>query len=99
MRPRYWARIQSSLNRFATWIVTLDRSSATCAFNGLIQVLNCCSGSSCASCSTQLSHRLLPASAPPGPARLPFCPPLLLVVLRCGSPLAPPPPLLRPRPL
>ncbi|MNV08981.1 hypothetical protein D3C71_994610 [compost metagenome] len=64
MRPAYCARIQSSLNRLPTSTVTLEKSSATWAIRGLIQVLNCCSGRSCASCSTQACHRPWPASAP-----------------------------------
>ena len=48
--------------------MTLDRSSMTWADSGLIQVLNCCYGNSCASWSTQESHRLCPASDPVGPA-------------------------------
>ena len=59
--PAYWARIQSSLKRLATNSVTREKSSATWAASGLIQVLNCCSGSSCASWSTQACHRLSPA--------------------------------------
>ncbi|MCY1366993.1 hypothetical protein D9M69_539070 [compost metagenome] len=58
--PAYWARIQSSLKRLATNTVMRERSSATCAVRGLIQVLNCCSDSSCASWSTQACHRLSP---------------------------------------
>ena len=46
MRLEYWARTQSSLKRLATKIVTLVKSSETSATRGLIQVLNCCSGSS-----------------------------------------------------
>ena len=62
--PAYWARIQSSLKRLATNTVMRDRSSATCAVSGLIQVLNCCSDSSCASWSTQACQRLSPMPSP-----------------------------------
>ena len=56
MREAYWARIQSILKRLATAIVTLEPSAATTADRGRIQVLNCCSGISCARRSTQVSH-------------------------------------------
>ena len=49
MRDAYWARIQSSLKRLPTTTLTLEKSSDTRACRGLIQVLNCCSGSSWAS--------------------------------------------------
>ena len=41
------------LKRLATSSVTLEKSGATWAVRGLIQVLNCCSGRSWASCSVQ----------------------------------------------
>ncbi|MDT4841978.1 hypothetical protein FQZ97_758570 [compost metagenome] len=57
IRDAYWARIQSSLKRLATDTTTLDASADTLAESGRIQVLNCCSGISCASLSTQASQR------------------------------------------
>ena len=57
MRAAYCARIQSILKRLATCSVTLEASGATLAASGRIQVLNCCSGMSCASRSTQVCHR------------------------------------------
>src|SRR5450830_37103 len=42
-------------------MVILDRSSGAWATRGLIQVLNCCSGSSWASCSIHACQRLCPA--------------------------------------
>src|SRR3569832_842685 len=84
IRPEYWARTQSSLNRLATKTVTFEKSPATCAESGVIQVLNCCSGSSCASWSIQACHRLSPAPAPTPAARLLFCPSLILGSRLCG---------------
>src|SRR5437660_1761444 len=84
MRPEYCARTQSSLNRLATNSVTLEKSSETCATSGLIQVLNCCSGSSCASWSAHACHRLSPAPMAALAARLLFCPSLILGSCLCG---------------
>src|SRR3954462_4784449 len=91
MRPAYWARTQSSLKRLATYNVTREKSSETFAAMGLIQVLNCCSGSSWASCSTHACHRLPPALSAPPAARLSLnpslirLPPLWIVVVRGTS--------------
>src|SRR5438105_3100467 len=84
MRPEYWARIQSSLKRLATKIVTLEKSSETWAARGLIQVLNCCSGSSWASWSIQACHRLSPAPRLAWAARLLCCPSLIIGCRLCG---------------
>ena len=48
--------------------VMREKSSATCATRGRIQVLNCCAGRSCASCSVHACHRAWPASALEGRA-------------------------------
>ena len=93
MRLEYWARTQSSLKRLATKIVTLEKSSETWATRGLIQVLNCCSGSSWASWSTQACHRLSPAPRLALAARLLCCPSLIvwlsplvdIFILRSGA--------------
>src|SRR6266542_4917085 len=84
MRLEYWARTQSSLKRLATKIVTLEKSSETWATRGLIQVLNCCSGSSCASWSMQACHRLSPAPRLALAARLLCCPSLIIGCRLCG---------------
>src|SRR6478609_736654 len=84
MRLEYWALTQSSLKRLATKTVTLEKSSETWATRGLIQVLNCCSGSSWASCSTQACHRLSPAPRPALAARLLCCPSLIIGCRLCG---------------
>src|SRR5262245_51165228 len=83
MRPANWARIQSSLKRLATNSVTLEKSSATWAVSGLIQVLNCCWGSSWASCSMQACHRLSPAPSAALVCKL-LCCPSLIVLVACG---------------
>jgi hypothetical protein len=61
MRPAYWLRIQSSLNRLGTRTVTTEPPAASsvtsAAGNGRIQVLNCCSGNSAASFSQPRCHR------------------------------------------
>ncbi len=52
IRPAYWVRIQSSLKRLGTRIVTVapasPRSATSASGRGRIQVLNCWSGSSAA---------------------------------------------------
>src|SRR3569832_747723 len=84
IRPEYWARTQSSLNRLATKTVTFEKSPATCAESGVIQVLNCCSGSSCASWSIHACHRLSPAPLLTPARRLLVCPSLILGSCLCG---------------
>src|SRR5512133_23838 len=84
MRLEYWARTQSSLKRLATKMVTLEKSSETWATSGLIQVLYCCSGSSCASWSTQACQRLSPAPRLAPAARLLCCPSLIIGCSLCG---------------
>src|SRR4051812_34283753 len=84
MRPAYCARTQSSLKRLATNKVTLEKSSETCAVSGLIQVLNCCCGSSCANWSMHACHKLSPAPSAAPVARLLCCPSLILRCRPCG---------------
>jgi hypothetical protein len=61
MRPAYWARIQSSLNRLGTRSASRSAPGSegwtSGAGSGRIQVLNCCSGNSLASRSQPRCHR------------------------------------------